>query len=477
MQAGSRQPGTRLGNVRIRRGRRSTQVVDVREIKVARPTRASPLYLIAGFAVLIAIGTALLLLPIATRSGDSAGLTTALFTSTSAVCVTGLVVADTHDYWSPFGQAVILLLIQLGGLGFMASATLLILLFGGRLSLRQRLLARDTLGRLGVERVGQLIRRIIVTTLAIELVGSALMVLALVLADRSFTPQHIWRGVFIAISAFNNAGFDLEGGYRSLAAYRANSLLLAVTGSLVILGGTGFAVWSDIVRHRTWRRLALDTKLVLVTSVALWGLGALVIIGLESRPGGLFNGIAPHVRALDALWMSVVARTAGFSVFDLSFMSGSTLFFMAALMFIGGASASTAGGIKLTTFSSLFFAILASLRGDEHVTVFGREISWRQINRALAIALLSVAAVFVLAFSVSLTIHEPFERMLFESVSALATVGLSTGVTPDLDDLARLMLVIGMFVGRLGPLTIGLALAGRVRATRVRYAEEQISIG
>lgn len=452
-------------------------MVEVELVRTARPLRPSPYYLIAGFAVVIALGTVLLMLPIATRAGDSPGLTTALFTATSAVCVTGLVVVDTHDFWSPFGQVVIISLIQLGGLGFMTSATLLILILGGRLSMRQRLLAGETLGRLGVQRVGQLIRRIILTTLAIEAIGVLLMLLALATADRSLTPYHLWRAFFLTISAFNNAGFDIEGGFSSISAYRGNIPVLAVTGALVVLGGTGFAVWSDVVRRRYWQRFTLDTKLVLLTSVALWIAGTLVIMVLESRRGGVLVGATLQVQVADALWMSVVARTAGFAIVDFSAVDSATLFFIAGLMFIGGASASTAGGIKLTTFSTLFFAILASLRGEEHVNVFGREISWHQVNRALAIALLSVAGVFVLAFALSATTDLRFDGLLFESVSALGTVGLSTGATPDFNVPGRLMLVLGMFIGRLGPLTIGLALAGRLRSTRLRYAEETISIG
>ena len=451
--------------------------MQVREARIARPVRASPLYLIAGFAVLIAAGTLLLMLPIASDAPGSPTITTALFTATSAVCVTGLIVGDTHELWSLFGEAVILVLIQLGGLGFMASATFFVLLVGGRLSLRQRLLAQETLGRLGVERVGQLMVRIIVATIAIELVGALLLAVALTLSDGTLGGRQLWRALFIAISAFNNAGFDIEGGSRSLAAYRGNVPVLAITSALVVLGGTGFAVWSDVVRRRVWRRFALDTKLVLLTSAVLWVAGALVILVIESRSGGALDGFGPGTRVTDAIAMSVFARTAGFSVLDFGLVANATLFFLAGLMFIGGAAASTAGGIKLTTFSTLFFAIVASLRGDEHVTVFQREISWRQINRALAIGLLSVAIVFTLSFGVAATTDLPFVDMLFESVSAFGTVGLSNGVTPQLDHVGRIILVAGMFVGRLGPLTIALALSARARRTRVRYPEETIGIG
>ncbi|MBM3139005.1 MAG: Trk family potassium uptake protein [Chloroflexi bacterium] len=477
VQAGTPRSGTRLGNVRVRRARRQPSVVEVRKLKVQRPARANPLYLVAGFAALIAAGTVLLALPFATESGDRASLTTALFTATSAVCVTGLVVVDTADYWSRFGEAVILVLIQLGGLGFMTSATVLILVFGGRLTLRQRLVVGETLGRLGVRRVGQLVRRIVIVTLTIEAVGAALTIAIFMVGESSASPAHAWRGLFTAVSAFNNAGFDLEGSFASLIGHGRNLPLLTVTGGLVVLGGTGFPVWSDVVRRRRWSTLSVDTKLVLLTSAALWSAGAAVIFFFEMRAGGELRSLDPITRVVDAIALSVYARTAGFTVVDVAGLSHATVFFLCGLMFIGGAAASTAGGIKLTTFSTLFFAIVTSLRGDEHVTVFQREISWRQVNRALAIALLSVAIVFVLVFSLTATSNRIFVELLFEAVSAFGTVGLSTGVTPALDEWGRLTLIAGMFIGRLGPLTIALALAGRARTTPLRYPEEVISIG
>jgi trk system potassium uptake protein TrkH len=477
MQAGTPRRGERLGNVRIRRARRRSRVVEVRRLKVARQMPAGPVALILGFAVLILVGTALLMLPVATTARQGAQLTTALFTATSAVCVTGLVVVDTREYWSAFGEGVILALIQLGGLGFMTSATLLLVLMGRRLSLRQRLATADTLGRLGTEPVGRLIRHIVVATLAIEAAGAATLVGLFAATDRELTVHQLWRGVFTAVSAFNNAGFDVEGGLRSLGDLRGDAPVLLVTAGLVILGGTGFAVWSDVVLRRRWSAFSLDTKLVLLTSIVLWLVGTLVIFAIEMRPGATLDGQNPLIAMVDSFAMSVYARTAGFSVLDVGGLGNASLFVLAGLMFIGGAAASTAGGIKLTTFSTLFAAIVASLRGADHVTVFAREISWRQVNRALSIALLSVAVVFTIAFAASTTITRPFIDLLFESVSAFGTVGLSTGLTPHLTHAGRVVIATGMFIGRLGPLTIALALAGRYRPARFRFPEESISIG
>ena len=424
---GSRRAGSRLGDIRVRLGSRQSRLVEVARPSIARPARPTVLYLVAGFAALIAVGTLLLLLPVATRSGDSPGLVTALFTATSAVCVTGLVVVDTNEFWSPFGQAVIMLLFQLGGLGFMTSSTLLLLMLRGRLSVRQRGLAAETMGRLGGGDIGVLVRRIVVVTLAIEAVGAALMVAIVSVTDGGFTARNAWRGIFTAVSAFNNAGFDLEGGFKSLTEFGGDPLLLGTVAVLVVLGATGFAVWADVVERRHWRTLALDTKIVLLTTALLSLLGAVVLLAVELRPGGIFDHVSPAKAVLQAVTESIYGRTAGFTVVDVGALRGELLLLFAALMFIGGASGSTAGGIKLTTFSTLFFAIVSSIKGDEHVTVFEREIPWRMVNQALAVALLSVAIAFTLVFALSLTTSGRFVDLLFEGVSAFATNGLTTG--------------------------------------------------
>lgn len=429
------------------------------------------MYLLYGFLVLIAIGTLLLSLPISTRGDGPAPLLTALFTSTSAVCVTGLVVVDTRDYWSPFGQAVILVLIHLGGLGFMTSSTLLFVIAGRRLSLRQRLLTSQTLGRLSTADLRRLIGRIVAMTLAIEAAGAALLVA--LAAPGGLTGVEVWRSVFTAVSAFNNAGMDLEGGFRSLSESRSETAFVVILMTLVALGGLGYTVIADIATRRSWRRLAVDSKLVIATSVALWWGGATVFLLLERAwEGGL------EVSDLsDAGAMSVFARTAGFTTVNLAGLEQATLFMLTGLMFIGGASASTAGGIKLSTFSALFVTIVAALRGRERVTVFEREITTRQIYRALSVALLSVAIVFTLAFALATMQGAPFLDLYFEAVSAFATVGLSTGVTPHVSAGAQLALIAGMYLGRLGPLTIALALMQRSDPEQLRYPTEEISVG
>lgn len=468
-----RRPGSaaRRGPFNLRRNER----IRVEPPRRQLPARAHPSYLLYGFLVLIGVGTALLLLPASTRADGGPPFLTALFTATSAVCVTGLVLVDTRDYWTPFGQVVILLLIHLGGFGFMTSASLLFIVAGRRLSLRHRLLAGETLGRAGSANVGRLIARIALVSVAIELTGAALL-LALSARD-GLTGHDAWSSLFTAVSAFNNAGIDVEGGFRSLTASRGDAPVLFVVMALVMAGGLGYAVLADVAVRRSWRRLAVDTKIVLATSVALWVAGAAVFFLLEHVSGGGTEGTALWNGVTDALAMSVFARSAGFAVVDMAALQQATLFMLAGLMFIGGASASTAGGIKVSTFSALFVAIVAALRGRERVTVFERELTTRQIYRALSVALLSVAMVFVLAFTLATIQDAPFINLFFEAVSAFGTAGLSTGLTPDVPAAAQVVLVIGMYIGRLGPLTIALALMQRTETEQVRYPTEEISIG
>jgi trk system potassium uptake protein TrkH len=477
-ERGRRLRGQRPGDTRVRIARRREQQVEVRRREVRRPAQPSVLYLVGGFALLIALGTILLLLPISTRAEGSTDWHVALFTATSAVCVTGLAVTDTYDTWTTFGQAVILALIQLGGLGFMTSATLLFMFLGRKLSLSQRLVMADTLGRLGNLPMGTLVRRIVIATLLLEALGAILLVGVFATSDGELTGLTVWRGVFTSVSAFNNAGFDIEGGYRSLIDYRGNVGVVVVVAALITLGGTGYAIWSDVWLRRRWGRFALDTKIALSTSAVLVVVGTVTIFIFESIEGGVFVGAPRWTGALDAFSMSVSARTAGFTVIDLAQANETTRIMLIGLMFIGGASVSTAGGIKLTTFTVLLFAILASLRGSDHITAFGRSVSHTVVFRALSVALLAVAVVFALTTGLTMLTDAPLSDVSFESTSAFGTVGLSTGLTPDLSVPARLLIIVGMFVGRLGPLTVALALAGRHHERQlVRYPEESVSIG
>lgn len=479
MQSGGQQRrGAQLGNLRVRRGRRTERVVEVERPKISRPRRPGVVVLLLGFAAVILLGTLILLLPAASADGRSAGVIRALFTATSAVCVTGLVVVDTRDSWSTLGHVVILALIQVGGFGFMTSSTLLLMFLGRRMTIAQRVMTQNTTFRLGAESLGDLVKRIAILTVLLEASGAVLLTAFFAMHD-GLSRETAWRGLFTAISAFNNAGFDIEGGGRSLTQFVGNPGVLLTVSVLTVFGGLGYAVIWDVKEQRRWRRLTLNSKIVLTTYALLMVAGGVLIFASQAFDGGTLSEYGLGYAALASFAESTYARTSGFTAINLGAVEPEILMFMAGLMFVGGASASTAGGIKVTTFSALWFAILASVRGADRVTAFGREIPWRHINRALAVALLSVAIVFACGFALHFTIDAPTDHILFEAVSAFATTGLSAGVTGSFNAAGHLILIVTMFVGRLGPLTIALALAGRLggHRERLRYPEADLSIG
>jgi trk system potassium uptake protein TrkH len=470
--------GQRLGDRRVRIERVKPQEFHVeRERRMRRPPPPPAVVLVAGFAVLIVVGTMLLALPISAADRSWTPFSAALFTATSAVCVTGLVVVDTATHWSPFGQVVILVLIQVGGFGFMTGSTLLLfLLVGRRTGLRDRIMAQASTGVPDLGSVTHVIRRVAVFTLIAE--GIGVLVLFFAFAARyGDLGQAAWHGLFHSVSAFNNAGFDLIGEFRSLTPFVDDPFVLVPIGVLIVVGGLGFAIVGDALAKRRWRLFALETKLVFLTSLVLVVGGAAAIAAFEWSNPATLGSMPESQRVLNALFESVTLRTAGFSTVPTSELAVATLFVVMALMFIGGASGSTAGGIKVNTFAILLFTIISTARGLPSAQALGRRVPHILIYRAMSIALLSVAAVFVFALGLELMVGESFVRVLFEAVSAVGTVGASTGITPDLPDTARLWLVPAMFLGRLGPLTLVIALSARARPVRFRPAVETIRIG
>jgi len=476
-RGGDQRQGSTAGNSRGLRGLHS-EVVNVQRLPIRKPRRPGVAFLVVGFLLLIVAGTALLMLPPMTATGEGAPFLRALFTATSAVCVTGLVLVDTRDSWSTLGQVTVLLLIQLGGLGFMTSSTMLLLLLGRRLSLAQRLVTGEMVGRLGFETPRVLVRRIVTLVLVTEAVGATVLIALFALDERSLAPSVLWRGLFTAVSAFNNAGFDIEGGGVSLRGFAGNPAILLVVAVLATMGSMGYAVMWDVGQQRSWRRLTLNSKIVLLTFVVLAVGGGFVIFGREAFGGGSAGNLSlPHA-FVASFAEATYARTSGFTALDLGGAEPEILVFISGLMFIGGAAGSTAGGIKVNTFTTLFLTIVASVRGEEHVHAFGREIPWRQVNRALTVALLSVAIVFTSTFVLQLTTDSDPAQVLFESVSAFSTAGLSAGITSTMNAAGQAVLVVTMFVGRVGPLTIALALAARFQGhERLRYPEADVNIG
>ena len=415
------------------------------------------------------------MLPMATAPGNTTSLVDALFTATSAVCVTGLVVVDTAEHWTTFGHVVILVLIQLGGFGFMTSSILLFMLLGQRLRLRQRVLMREALNVSGMGGIANITRNIAIWTIIVEALG--VLALSLYFAQNSDPSRAFWLGLFHGISAFNNAGFDLMGGFSSLTHYRREEFLLIVIGAMVVFGSTGYMVFADIGKSRRWLRLSLETKLILIVTGTLWLIGGLAFFWRERTNPLTLAGEVWHVQLVDTFFHSIAARTAGFVTLPISNMTEDTTFLTMVLMLIGGAPASTAGGIKVTTFAILVVTILAVMRGRMRTTILRRKIPQEVVFRSLAI--ISLATLLLIAVSWLLADFEPFGFLpvLFEAASALGTVGMSYGITPQLHDASRLVLVAAMFVGRLGPLTFVLLLAQKHQRDHLEYPSETVRVG
>ncbi|MDO8750108.1 MAG: potassium transporter TrkG [Dehalococcoidia bacterium] len=435
----------------------------------------SPLILLFGVGSLVAIGTFLLWLPWFNTTGEFAPFLTALFTATSAGTDTGLSIVDTATFWNPTGQTIIMALILIGGVAMMSAATFLLVIFTQRISLSNQLIMREFTG---VSHLGGLVR------LAVQVASVALIIQALgfLLLLWRFLPifdlgQAVWHALFLSVSAFNNAGFTILPDSDSLSRFQMETWVLGIVGALTILGGISYSVMADMVRNRRFKRLTLDTRLVLVVSLGLWVVGALVIFLSEFNNEDTLKALPLSNRAINSLFMSVSPRTAGFTTIDLSQTEIHTNLFMTSLMFIGGASGSIAGGIKVNTLAVLLVAVVATIRGRGQAAAFGREIPPAQIQRALAVAFLGISFVFSVAFLLVMTERIPFERLLFETVSAFGTSGLTAGVTPLLSSWGQTVIAITMFVGHIGPLTFALALAQGQRRALYRYSQERVRIG
>ncbi len=432
--------------------------------------------IVLAFATAVLVGTVLLALPVSRGGPGGAPLHTALFTATSAVCVTGLVTVDTPTYWSGFGQTVVLLLIQVGGFGIMTLASLVGLLLSRRMGLRTRLTAAAETKSLGLGDVRAVVVGVATVTVVVESVTAVLLTARFLVGYDESWPRALELGVFHAVSAFNNAGFALYSD--SLVRFVADPWVCLPIAVAVIVGGLGFPVLFELRRQlRSPRRWSLHTRLTVGTTGALLVLGtAFVTVAEWSNPGTL-GALDTPGRLLAGFFQAVMPRTAGFNSVDYGQMGDGTLLGTDALMFIGGGSAGTAGGIKVTTFIILFFVIYAEVRGEQHVNAADRRIGGRVQRQALTVALLSVGLVVTATLVLLETTELPTRDVLFESVSAFATVGLSTGITADLPSGGQMVLVALMFVGRLGPITLVSALALRERQRRYTLPEGRPLIG
>ena len=449
--------------------------------RIRRPSPrifASPLILLYGFAILIGAGGILLALPIAAVDNTHTPWVNAFFTSTSAVTVTGLTVVDTASHWSSFGQGVIFVLMLLGGLGFMVFATFLLTVIGQRLSISDRMLIRDTLGGDRIGGVIRLLRRIVIVVMVIYAVGMLFMFWQML----SFFPaaEALWQSAFLAVSSFNNAGLTIIPESASLEGLQSKVPILFFVGGLIMLGGIGWAVTVDVFRRRNFKRINLDTKMIVVTSLFLWLAATSVFLLSEYSNEATIGSRSVADKVGVSIFEAISARTAGFTALNITGITDFTKLFFITMMFIGGAAGSVAGGIKVGTFAVIVATVLSSIRGRQQTEAFGREIPRFVVYRAITVVALGGGIIFATSLALELTESSsqfPFLDILFDTVSAFGTTGLSMGIVPLLTVWGKILLMAVMVLGRLGPLALALALTPQKEGTVYRYAQESIRIG
>lgn len=431
------------------------------------------------FAVIILLGTAALMLPISSRSGTSCGLRPALFTATSATCVTGLVLYDTWTQWTGFGQAVILALIEIGGLGFMSAASFLIFLLRRKVGLKQRMIMAQAMSLTDLRGVVRLQKLVLFGSLGIQTAGALLLFVR-------FLPEYgPWTalkwGVFHSVSAFCNAGFDILGSVQpgiGMMEFQSDPVVLLTLSALIVVGGLGFLVWQELATERSFRKFSVYTKLVLITTGFLLLGGTVLFCILEWNNPNTLGAMSPGDRILNAFFQSVTVRTAGFASIDQAALTDGGKAVATVLMLIGGSSGSTAGGVKTVTMVVLLLFIAARARGKETVCVFKRTIPSSQVMDAMTIITILVGLAMFGSIFICATSPFTFVDALFESVSALATVGLTAGGTPLLSVPAQILIIIYMYFGRVGVLTIALGfLMGNKAQERFQYAQTKLLIG
>lgn len=433
-----------------------------------------PRFLVSGFLVVIVLGALLLHLPIASKEGIWTPLLDCFFTATSATCVTGLVTVNTAAHWTTFGHIIIILLIQIGGLGFMTVATLMALLLGKRITLKDRLIIQEQMNTFSLSGMVKLIRYVIISTFLIEGVGAILLSFKFI---PMFGLKGIWYSIFHSISSFCNAGFDILGP-NSLNDYITSPIVMLTVSFLIILGGVGFNVYMDITSNKlNFKKYTLHTKIVLVMTAILLMVGFFGVLILEYDNPETIGNQGALGKILGSWFQSVTVRTAGYTSVDQGALKDSTAAICMLLMFIGGAPAGTAGGIKTTTFATLWMVLINEIKGNEDIVVFERRIKFSVIRKAIAI--LMIGALWVAFVIFVMLIVEPYSLVdiSYEVVSAFATVGLTRNLTPSLTTFSQILLMISMYLGRVGTMTLVFALANKKQRSLYKEAYGNIIIG
>lgn len=430
-----------------------------------------------GFFLIIVIGTILLMLPIASRDGHSAGFLNALFTSTSSTCVTGLVVVDTYTNWTLFGQVVILSLIQIGGLGFITIGMFFSIFLKRKIGLKERNLIQESVNTLQISGMVRLVKKIVCYTIVFEGIGAVLLMIRFI--PRFGWLKGIWYGIFHSISAFCNAGFDLMGQfepYSSLTMYYDDILVNVVIMVLIVIGGIGFIVWDDISKHK-WhvKKYMLHTKIVLfVTAVLILG-GAICFYLFEKN--NLLIGMDTKGQVLSSLFGSVTPRTAGFNTTDTAAYTEATRMLTIILMFIGGSPGSTAGGIKTTTIMVILLYIWSNLRNKKGLNIFGRRLDEDAIKKAATVFFINLILATICATIMCALETVPLSDIMMEVFSAIGTVGISTGITRDITEVSKYILIVLMYCGRIGSMSFALSFTEKKRSNPVQLPAEKITIG
>lgn len=456
--------------------------------KVVKSTFNTNNIVVYGFLIVLLVGTLLLMLPISTASGKGTDFITALFTATTSLCVTGLVVVPTYAYWSLFGKIIILILIQLGGLGIISFTVGFLMIIGKKISLKERKVIQESYGLDSAQGVIKVLRKVFALTFKIEGIGAVIFAF-------QFIPEYglvkgIWYSVFHAVSAFCNAGIDILGG-DSFAKYSGNVLVNLTTIALIISGGIGFIVWLDLgriikdIKNKTIKaskfveRMKLHTKIAIITSAILLIGGFLIIMIFEYNNPATIGNMSFGKKALVSLFESVTLRTAGFSTISQVGIRNATFLIVCFLMFIGGSPLGTAGGVKTTTIAMIYLMTIATIKGKDDVEVCRRRLNRQNIRSAGAIISIVLTILAVAIMALSFTENAPLKVITFEAISALGTVGISMDFTTSLTTVGRIIISVLMFFGRVGPITIAMAVSSRSRRDKTirNYPEKKVIIG
>jgi trk system potassium uptake protein TrkH len=449
---------------------------------ITKKMKFTPVRILAiGFAITILVGAILLTLPISSANRETTSFIDSLFISTSAVCVTGLVTLDTGTHWSYFGKTVIMSLIQIGGLGFMSFATLIALVLGKKITLRERLIMQEAMNAFDLQGLVKMAKYILIFTFSVEFIGALLL-------STQFIPMFgVFKGayfsIFHAISAFCNAGFDLFGEletFSSLTHFADNSVIMLTIGVLIIIGGLGFAVWTEIYNYRGIKKLSLHSKVVIVMTIALILSGWILMLIFEYNNPYTIKDMSLKEKLISSWFAAITPRTAGFNSISTLKMTMAGRFLTIILMFIGGSPGSTAGGIKTATLAIVIFTMVSIIRGKEETEMFKKRLPRDLVQRAFVVSTFGLVLVIIVTMLLSITevgSGNSFEFLFYEATSAFGTVGLSLGLTPFLSIIGKLIIAFTMYLGRVGPLTVALALARNKKKNSLRYPEDKILVG